>query len=226
LTLIAVDLRCELDKCCSADEQGVLAVASRRSAREAGDIDALTTDPPPRCLTWVPGTAATALDRLACVASDWRGMARVVPEDWGNETALLPWLIDDFAAVLAHIRRPLLVELGEESPPWNGVYRLASTFPTLPVILGGASGMQPVIARELCRACPNVLLETSNQEASELALTVDAVGAGRVVFASGRPRRNLKHALLACEQARFDTRERQLMLLVNAERLLVGSWTS
>jgi predicted TIM-barrel fold metal-dependent hydrolase len=85
--------------------------------------------------------------------------------------------------------------------------------------------MQPVIAHELCRACPNVLLETSNQEAPELAVTVDAVGAGRIVFGSDRPRRNLNDALVACDQARLDAREKQLVLVVNAERLLVGSWT-
>jgi hypothetical protein len=222
----AIDLRFELEREEEAVPGGpVTRVASRASARTGGDIDRLDPAGPACCLTWVPGLAPVVLDAFACQGPRWRGLVRVVPSDWGGEAALLPWLIDDLAAVLAAIRRALLIELDDTSPPWQGIYRLASTFTTLPLVLGAGAGTHLEIARALCRACPNVLFESSTLQSDPVQAVVGSLGASRVVYGSGWPRRDAEEALATVAAAGLAEDERELVLWGNAEALLGGSWS-
>jgi predicted TIM-barrel fold metal-dependent hydrolase len=151
-------------------------------------------------------------------------MARVVPADWGGEAALLPWLVDDLAGALAHLRRPLLIDVHEEAVPWEGVARVASAFPLLPVVLGGGSRTEAAIARALCRACPNVLVETSWLDRRGVEQMIGTIGARRVVFGSGRAYPDDDEALAPVAGADCTPEELELVLSRNAEQLLAGSW--
>jgi hypothetical protein len=228
VSIEAIDLRYELGAGDSATTPGVLRVASTRAARTDGDLERCAEVSSPLCLTWVPDTQPAALDRLACVPAAWGGMVRVVPDDWGGEAALLPWLIDDLAGVLAHLRRPLLVDVhGDATPPWEGIARVASAFPTLPVVLGGGPRTEVAIARALCRACPNVLVESSwLDRRSGVGEMLREIGARRVVFGSGPAYRDAAEALASVARADCTPEQSELMLIRNAEQLLAGGWVA
>lgn len=137
---------------------------------------------------------------------------------------MLPWLVDDVAVALAASRRALLVDLDDGQPPWQGMFRLASTFTTLAVIVGAGPRTSLRLAHALCQTCPNVLLESSNLGADALRQSVDVFGERRVVFGSDAPRQSVQDAMARITAAGLSGAEQQRVLRENAEELLTGQW--
>jgi hypothetical protein len=223
--IVPIDIRYELDEDGSDPGSSPLVrpIPSCASARAAGDLARLGRGDESCCLTFVPGPSGSALDCLANAPANWRGIVRVVPGDWGGEAALLPWVIDEVAAGLASIGRALLIEVGNEMPPWAGLHRLASTFTTLTIVLGGGPRTPLRLAFALCEGCPNVLLESSALGTDDLRETVPRLGAQRIVFGSATPTGSPAEALRQLDEAGLDEGARRLVLVENAEQLLTGA---
>jgi hypothetical protein len=229
LNSVAIDVRCELSS--NAGEEAlkrfsnwdVRRVASSADARVAGDLDSVG-EGGAKCWTWVPGTEPSVIDGVA--AGGWSGAVRVVPEDWGGEIALAPWLIDDLAAVLGDLGRPLLVDAVSDTLPYNGVKRVASAFPTLTLILAGC-GREPLrLAGALLRSCVNVCFVVGTMATDALSSEVAVLGTQRLVFGSSFPRHEDGYILNQVLDAELLSGKREEILRGRAERLLFGGMSS
>jgi hypothetical protein len=190
------------------------AVAADPAARTRGDLARAARDRSRSCLTWGPGTSSAEVDDFAVASPQWQGLVRVVPADWRGASPLSPWLAGDLAAVLADVRRPLLVDpRGTEGGVLDAVHALSCAFPMLPVVVGMTPGIDPRLAARLATACPSVLLADGRAEASEVL--EELALAGKVVHGSGAPWADDADSagiVLPDEAARI------------AERLVAGDW--
>lgn len=179
------------------------------------------------CYTWKPGQASDAvLEGLLDLDSSSLVAFRCRPSASQGDELFEPWLAGAVPAVLADIRRPLIVDVTLAGvPPYGAIFRLSSMFPTLPVILALGGGEDLSTVRALARSCPNVLVETSGLPAEVLHDFALELGAGRLVFGSGYPEGDSRAALARVERLRLDTASTDLLLHQNAEALLTGSWT-
>jgi hypothetical protein len=218
---VPIDLRCE-ENAAAGNETEMVSVASRATSRAVGDLDRIASGQDWCCLTCAPGDGDAATETLVRMPSSWSGLVRVVPSDWGGETALLPWLIDDVAAALSRIGRSLLVDLDHVLPPWQSIFRVAASFPNLALIVGAGSATHLRIAKALCLSCPNVYLDTSQLDASELVQLVARLGEDRLVFGSDSPRGNPTTALATVMSAGLSDSQTDQILWGNAKHLLTG----
>jgi hypothetical protein len=90
-----------------------------------------------------------------------------------------------------------------------------------PYILGGISGDGLVEAISVARKNPNCLVATDGlRGVGEVALLVEGLGAGRVIFGSGAPQQAMGSVLALVRQAGLSTADESLILSGNAIRLL------
>lgn len=215
-----VDLRCEYRDWELVPIGGqAVSVASARSGRLAGDLDRSTAAVPDQsypCFTWTPAWQRGALDCLR--REPWIGAVRIVPSDWGGQ-ALARFLIDDLAAWLQLIARPLLLDpRGHGALPANDLFDLATRHPRLQLIVGAGPDDYDEVLLELAWNCPNIVLESSGVKSLQRVL--DALGAERVVFGSGYPDREVTSALQMLRSVRLGGDDYERMTKLNALALL------
>lgn len=161
-------------------------VAADPSARADGDLSRAAEGATPACLTWAPGTSTADLDAFARVSPRWQGLVRVVLADWRGASPLTPWIAGDLAAVLADVRRPLLVDArGRAAGALDAVHALSCAFPMLPIVVGMTPALDPRLAARLATACPSVLLADGRTEGSQELHQLAADG--KVVHGTGAP---------------------------------------
>lgn len=184
------------------------------TARARGDLGDAVADAPPRCLTWAPATSAADLDAFARLSPGWHGLVRVVVADWRGASPLAPWLASGLAAVLADVRRPLLVDpRGRETTILDEVHALSRAFPMLPLVVGLTPAIDPLLAARLATACPSVLLASGR--VGDAGPLRELTRTGKVVHGSGTPWPDGAHA---------GTVELLPADAQTAEQLIAGAW--
>lgn len=179
------------------------------------------------CHTWVPGLAsAEVLDALVCLDDDWPASFRVVMGDDDPLGQLEAWLAGDLPAVLADLRRPLIVDLREcRRPDFGAVYQLACSNPALPLILAPPIATPNRVLSSLGLACPNVLYVVGYGRAAEANSLAAEFGPNRLVFGTGYPCGSSADALAIAEDLPVSRSDRETIVRGNAELLLRGGWS-
>jgi len=125
----------------------------------------------------VDGSLHRALDT---VAHDAGRMIRICPGPNGDRYPLLDWVLSPLPETCERENLGLAIDYRGAAIPWDDVVRFARAYPTLPMILIGASiGNESVIPAALDVA-PNLILELSDGPGEEPpARLVDRFGAYR-----------------------------------------------
>ena len=151
-------------------------------------------------------------------------IARLLPGYGGHRFTLEPWCAGPLLSALAAHRMPVMIDFmffRRDDPDWKLLYDLAHTYPTLPIILTGWSGLASRSFYPLCRACPNLHLDTSRYALFRgLEAFCERVGARQLVYGSGMPRVAPGVAMTTITHADISDEERQMIAAGNLERLL------
>ncbi|MHB0913152.1 MAG: amidohydrolase family protein [Armatimonadota bacterium] len=131
------------------------------------------------------------------------------------------WPIDSpiFARVLSKLSLPIIVSAAAPGEP-TAVARAAKEH-SAPVILGSISAEVLAEALAVMAEHPNVMIETHELHApGALEMVAEQVGAERIVFGSGAPRRSIACALGYVRNSDLADAEKEAVLGGNIRRVL------
>lgn len=129
-------------------------------------------------------------------------------------------LADDILNAYRRFGKPLFL-YAPNAAAVSFALEIARGYPMLRVVLLGMGGRDWRSAVAAAHAATNVLLETSGaMDRAKLPAAAQAVGAHRIVFGSGTPTTDAGAAMGLVEDSRLSAETRELILGVNARRLL------
>ena len=130
----------------------------------------------------------------------------------------------DLLSALADRKVPVVLSL-EHGVSWDQVYRLLADYPSLTCVLCdiGTWSMDRY-TYPLLAAYPNVYVETSmlSLEDGGTEAAIRRVGAQRLVFGTGMPRRYAEATMLQLTHADLDLQDKQAIAAGNILRLMKG----
>jgi predicted TIM-barrel fold metal-dependent hydrolase len=134
------------------------------------------------------------------------------------------WPVDSpaFAQVLKHlaeIKSPVMIDAAEPGEPGK-IARAVADYPS-PVILSAVSIETLAEALAAMADAPNLMIETHELRVPDgLSLIADRVGAERIIFGSGAPRRSVAGALQYVYSSALSDEDKQHVLGGNIKRIL------
>lgn len=151
-------------------------------------------------------------------------VARLLPGLKGHRFSMEPWCAGPLLNALEAHRIPTLVDFmffRRDDPDWKLLANLGSRYPDLPIILTGWAGLASRSFYALCRACPNLYLDTSRYALFRgMEAFCEKVGARQLVYGSGLPFVAPGVAITTITHAEISPEEKAMIAAGNLERLL------
>jgi predicted TIM-barrel fold metal-dependent hydrolase len=151
-------------------------------------------------------------------------VARLLPGLKGHRFSMEPWCAGPLLKALETHRVPTLIDFmffRRDDPDWKLLTDLGSRYPHLPIILTGWAGLASRSFYALCRACPNLYLDTSRYALFRgLEAFCEMVGARQLVYGSGLPFVAPGVAITTITHADICPEEKAMIAAGNLERLL------
>jgi hypothetical protein len=152
-------------------------------------------------------------------------VARLLPGvKGGHRFSLEPWCAGPLLKELERRRIPTLIDFmffRRDDPDWKLLYDLCQLYPSLPIVITGWSGLASRSYYALCKACPNLYLDTSSYSLYRgLEAFCEKVGARQLIYGSGMPRVAPGVPLTTITHAGISPEEKALIASGNLERLL------
>jgi predicted TIM-barrel fold metal-dependent hydrolase len=137
------------------------------------------------------------------------------------------WLWEELLAELQRYRIPLFLDFNNANWSmkwdWDGIYRILSAYPELPVILIRVGMMANRYLYYLLKRFQNLFIETSYyQNNNALVDVADRFGSERLIFGSGMPQYDPRLPLSAVEYSGLSEEDKKNIFGGNLERLLKG----
>ena len=135
------------------------------------------------------------------------------------------WCAGPLLQALESYRVPTLVDFmffRRDDPDWKLLAGLSGRYPNLPIILTGWAGLASRSFYALCKACPNLHLDTSRYALFRgMEAFCEKVGARQLVYGSGMPFIAPGVAMTTITHAEISEGDKTLIAAGNLERLLV-----
>lgn len=151
--------------------------------------------------------------------------ARLLPGvKGGHRFSLEPWCAGPLLKVLEDHRIPTMIDFmffRRDDPDWKLLYDHCQLYPFLPIIITGWSGLASRSYYALCKACPNLYLDTSSYSLYRgLEAFCEKVGARQLIYGSGMPKVAPGVPMTSITHARISQQDKALIASGNLERLL------
>ena len=151
-------------------------------------------------------------------------IARLLPGVKGHRFSMEPWCVGPLLEELSEHHLPVLIDFmlfRRDDPDWKLLYDLSQRYPSLPMILTGWAGLASRSFYGLCKACPNLYLDTSRYALFQgLEAFCQVVGARQLIYGSGIPLIAPGVAMTSITHAAISSEEKALIAGGNLERLL------
>lgn len=139
-------------------------------------------------------------------------------QDWPLDSAVFV----DILTQLALLKLPIMVHVPRVGQP-TAIARITASYPA-PVILCSISLPTLSEALAVMTSQPNIFMETHELHVpGALKMVADRIGADRIVFGSGAPRRSIAGSLHYVLSSDLTDDEKQLVLAGNIRRILEGA---
>ncbi len=151
-------------------------------------------------------------------------VARLLPGLKGHRFSMEEWCAGPLLQALESQRIPTLVDFmffRRDDPDWKLLADLSGRYPNLPIILTGWAGLASRTFYALCKACPNLYLDTSRYALFRgMEAFCEKVGARQLIYGSGLPFIAPGVAMTTITHAEISQEEKALIAAGNLERLL------
>lgn len=151
-------------------------------------------------------------------------VARLLPGLKGHRFSMEEWCAGPLLQALESHRIPTLVDFmffRRDDPDWKLLADLSRRHPNLPIILTGWAGLASRSFYALCKAYPNLYLDTSRYALFRgMEAFCEKVGARQLVYGSGLPFIAPGVAMTTITHAEISQEEKAMIAAGNLERLL------